>query len=416
MAQLSDDCFAFGGALMSVDEAVALIAERVSPVAEIETAPLAEADGRILAEAVVAGIDLPRFDNSAVDGYAVRFADLAAGGETALPVRGRVAAGTAAGPAAEASAMRIFTGAAMPAGFDTVFMQEDVVLAGDSVRLPSGLRQGANRRLAGEDVGRGALALTAGQRLDPRAIALLAALGQSEVAVRRPLRVAVFSTGDEIVPAGAALEPAQIHDANRPMLVAMLRRLSCRVGDLGILPDRQDALTRALGLAAADHDLLVTSGGVSTGEEDHVKGAVEALGRLAFWRLAIKPGRPVAMGMVGGTPLIGLPGNPVAVFVTFAFVARALIARLSGEDVRPPLAVPVRAGFAYRKKEGRREYVRVRLERQDGAVIARKHPREGAGVISSLTETDGLAELTEATTQLHEGDTVGFLPYAALLS
>lgn len=416
MAQLSDDCFAFGGALMSVDEAVALIAERVAPVAESETVPLLEADHRILAEAVIAAVDLPRFDNSAVDGYAVRFADLKAGGETSLPVRGRLAAGTPAGPATEASALRIFTGAAMPAGFDTVFMQEDVHVAGDGVRLPSGLRLGANRRLAGEDVHLGTMALAAGRRLDPRAVALLSALGMPEVRVRRPLRVGVFSTGDEIVPAGGALGPAQIHDANRPMLVAMLRRLGCVVGDLGILPDRRERLTSALAEAAAGHDLLVTSGGVSTGEEDHVKGAVEALGRIAFWRLAIKPGRPVAMGIVKGTPLIGLPGNPVAVFVTFAFVARALIARLAGEDARPPLAIPVRSGFGYRKKEGRREYVRVRLEREDGTVIARKHPREGAGVISSLTETDGLAELTEAATRLDEGEMVGFLPYATLLS
>ena len=304
----------------------------------------------------------------------------------------------------------------MPAGFDTVFMQEDVGAAGDGVRLPNGLRLGANRRLAGEDMRTGTMALAAGRRLDPRAIALLSALGRPEVTVRRPLRVGVFSTGGEIVPAGAALGPAQIHDANRPMLVAMLRRLGCVVGDLGILPDRRERLTSALDEAAAGHDLLITSGGVSTGEEDHVKGAVEALGRLAFWRLAIKPGRPVAMGMVGGTPLIGLPGNPVAVFVTFAFVARALIARLAGEDVRPPLALPVRAGFDYRKKAGRREYVRVRLERSAGGVVARKHPREGAGVISSLTETDGLAEIVETVTQVDTGDTVGFLPYATLLS
>jgi molybdopterin molybdotransferase len=187
------------------------------------------------------------------------------------------------------------------------------------------------------------------------------------------------------------------------------------VTDLDILPDDRHALTTALQAAAENHDLLITSGGVSTGEEDHVKGAVESAGALTFWRLAIKPGRPVAMGVVGGTAFIGLPGNPVAVFVTFAHVARALIARLSGEAYRPPAAVMVRSGFSYKKKEGRREYVRVRLAANgDGVVEAQKHPREGAGVITSLTETDGLVELPEAVTRVAPGEAVAFLPYALL--
>jgi molybdopterin molybdotransferase len=200
------------------------------------------------------------------------------------------------------------------------------------------------------------------------------------------------------------------------MLIASLARLGCRVTDVGILPDRRDAVATALAAAAPEHDLLLTSGGVSTGEEDHVKAAVEAAGSLTFWRVGIKPGRPVAMGVVRGAAFIGLPGNPVAAFVTFVQLARPLIARLAGEDFRPPLAVPVRSGFAYRKKEGRREYVRVRLERQgDGSLLAHKHPREGAGVITSLTETEGLVELPEELTQLAAGDSVGFLPYAALI-
>jgi molybdopterin molybdotransferase len=226
----------------------------------------------------------------------------------------------------------------------------------------------------------------------------------------------VFSTGDEIVSPGQPLRPAGLYDANRFMLMALLRRLDCAVTDLGILPDRRDVLSNALATAAGSHDLLMTSGGVSTGEEDHVKAAVEGAGALAFWRLAIKPGRPVALGVVGGTPFIGLPGNPVAVFVTFVHVARALIARLSGEAFVPAPLFPVRSGFAYGKKEGRREYVRVRLEPSgDGSLVARKHPREGAGVITSLTETDGLAELPEAVTRVEAGDTIAVLPYAMLL-
>ncbi len=417
MAQLSDDCFAFGGALLSLDEAIALIRERVGPVAEAEEVALHEADGRVLAAAVRAGVDLPPFDNSAVDGYGVRFADLAPDGETVLPVAGRLAAGRAPeGEARPGAALRVFTGAPIPPGFDTVFMQEDVREEGGRVFLPAGLKPGANRRLAGEDVARGTRVLAAGRRLRPQDVALLAALGIERIAVREPLRVALFSTGDELVSPGMALGSGQLHDSNRFALAALLRRLACRITDLGILPDDRGVIMRALRAAAADHDLLLTSGGVSTGEEDHVKAAVEAAGGLAFWRVAIKPGRPVALGTVAGTPLVGLPGNPVAVFVTFARIARALVARLSGEDWTPSAPFPVRADFAYRKKEGRREYVRVRLEAgPDGLPVARKHPREGAGVITSMTETDGLAELPEGTTRVAPGDMVGVLPYALLV-
>jgi molybdopterin molybdotransferase len=415
MAQLSNDCFAFGGPLLSVDDARALIMDRLRPVTGVERIVLAEAHGRVLAEPVIAPIDLPPFDNSAVDGYAVRHADLSAG-RTVLPVVGRVAAGSSAARVDHApQAVRIFTGAPMPDGLDTVFMQEDVETRPDAVVLPAGLKRGANRRLKGEDLARGAVALEAGRRITPRELALLAALGQAELPVRAALRVALFSTGDEIVSPGGPLHEAGLYDANRFMLASLLRRAGCLVTDLGIVRDRRECLAEALARASSEHDLLITSGGVSTGEEDHVKAAVESAGSLTFWRLGIKPGRPVALGVVRGTPCIGLPGNPVAVFVTFVQIARALVARLSGETYAPPLPLPVEAGFGYRKKEGRREYVRVRLERRDGRVIAHKHAREGAGVITSLTATDGLVELPESVTRVEPGESVGFLPYDILV-
>ncbi|HLG82578.1 MAG TPA: gephyrin-like molybdotransferase Glp [Bradyrhizobium sp.] len=416
MAQLSDDCFAFGGPMMSVDEAVGLIAERVTPLRDIETVPLEHADGRILARDLAAPLPLPPFTNSAVDGYAIANADLPRGEARSLPLAGRVQAGAAAQAAQPGHAVRIFTGAPMPGGTDTVFMQEDVTIDGGRVVLPAGLKPGANVRPAGEDIAEGAVALKAGHRLRPQDVALVAAFGLTQVEVVRRLRVAVFSTGNELASPGTPRAGPQLFDSNRFMLMAMLKRLGCEVSDLGILRDERAALAEGLKQVAARHDLILTTGGVSTGEEDHVKAAVESAGSLVLWRMAIKPGRPVAMGIIDGTPLIGLPGNPVASFVTFVHVVRPTVLALLGARPAPLTPMPVRAGFSYKKKAGRREYVRVHLrKREDGTLEAHKFPREGAGLLSSLVDTDGLAELGEAVTRVEPGAMIGFLFYADLL-
>ena len=417
MAQLSDDCFAFGGPMLSVDETGALVASRLSPVDGLDTVALHDADGRILAEDLVAGLALPPFTNSAVDGYAVGGKDLPLTGETAVSVVGRVAAGASGAAIRPGTAARIFTGAPMPEGADTVFMQEDVRLDGEGrVLLPAGLKPGANVRPTGEDVPLGQTVLRAGHRLRPQDVALAAALGCSALVVRARVRVAIFSTGDEIVEPGAPRSAAQLHDSNRFMLAAMARRLGAVVTDLGILPDDPDRIAETLRVAAIEHDLILTSGGVSTGEADHVKASVERVGSLVFWRVAIKPGRPVAMGVIAGTPFIGLPGNPVASFVTFAMIARPAIAALGGALPEPLRRIEVRAAFHYRKKAGRREFVRVGLNRgTDGTLAAAKFPREGAGLLSSLVETDGLVELGEETVAIEPGAMVSFLPYAALI-
>jgi molybdopterin molybdotransferase len=418
MAQLSDDCFAFGGPMMSVDEAVGIIAARVKAVQEVETVALEAADGRILARGIAAPLPLPPFTNSAVDGYALARGDLPLEAEQAFVVTGRIQAGASAhAPLMPGHAVRIFTGAPMPDGADTVFMQEDVRLNDDGrVVLPAGLRPGANVRPAGEDIAAGRDALAAGRRLRPQDIALAAAFGLTYLDLRRRIRVAVFSTGNELVSPGAPRGPAQLFDSNRFMLMAMLRRLGCEVSDLGILADDRAALARALKEAAHGHDLILTTGGVSTGEEDHVKAGVESVGTLVLWRMAIKPGRPVAMGIIDGTPFIGLPGNPVASFVTFVHVVRPTVLALSGATQQPLVPMPVRAAFSYRKKIARREYVRVSLRTaDDGGLEVTKFPREGAGMLSSLVDTDGLVELGEAITRVEPGESVGFLPYASLL-
>ena len=417
MAQLSDDCFAFGGPMRSIDETAALIASKLSAVEEIETAPLAQADGRVLARDVRAPLALPPFTNSAVDGYAVRGADLPRTVEKAFPVVGRVQAGMAPDlPVLPGQTVRIFTGAPMPHGADTVFMQEDVrVDDAGRVILPPGLKTGANVRPMGEDIALGDTVLPAGHRMRPQDVALAAALGFTDVELRRRIRVAVFSTGDEIVAPGDVRGPARLFDSNRFMLMAMLARLGCETTDLGILADDRDLIADRLGEAASTHDLILTSGGVSTGEADCVKAAVETAGTLVFWRVAIKPGRPVAMGVIRGIPLIGLPGNPVASFVTFAHIARPAILALAGAQPQPSIPTAVRAAFSYRKKQGRREYVRVSLHKtDDGSYEVVKFPREGAGLLSSLVETDGLVELGEELTQIEPGQMVQFLAYSDL--
>jgi molybdopterin molybdotransferase len=352
----------------------------------------------------------------------VRHADLDAKEETRLAVSDRVTAGHAAARAlAAGEAIRIFTGAPMPAGADTVFMQEDCRVEDGCVIVPAGLKVGANRRLAGEDLRAGAVMLPAGRRLTEPHVALAAAVGITVLPVRRRVRVAVFSTGDEIVEPGAQRPQAALFDANRYLLAGLIERLGASATDLGILPDDAEKLQHAIAAAAADHDLVLTSGGVSTGEADHVRTAVERAGRLVFWRVGIKPGRPVAMGVIPaaggeGAAFCGLPGNPVAVFVTFARVVRPLLLRLAGAEPEPLMPLPVRAAFAYRKRSGRREYVRVKLVRAaDGGIDAVKHAQDGAGVITSLTETDGLIELPEDVTTVAQGATVGFLSYATLV-
>ena len=423
MAQLSDDCFAFGDDMMTTEAALAELGTRVSPVAGTERIALGDALGRILAEDLKSERNVPPHDNSAVDGYAVYFGDLDAGKPTVLPVRGRAAAGHPhKGNAEHGEAIRIFTGAPMPKGRtdapDTVMMQEDcTVLAGPDgetlVEIAPGIKRGSNKRAAGEDVRAGSVILEAGQRLRPQDLGLAASVGCTELAVRTPLKVAIFSTGDEIRDPGEKAPPGCVYDANRAMLAGLLKQLGCAVTDLGIQPDDPGAIAKTLTEAAKDHALIVTSGGMSVGEEDHVRDVVEKLGSIHFWRLAIKPGRPIALGQVKRVPFVGLPGNPVAVMVTFLRFARPMVLLLSGCTQIAPRHYPVRAGFAHKKKKGRREWVRARLlTGPDGAPVAEKFPDQGAGILSSMVAADGLVELPEDMTNLEASAMVDFLPFS----
>lgn len=396
-------------ASLRVDEALAVMRTQLPIAVGTGTIPLGEADGRILSADIPAPFPLPPFDNAAVDGYALRAADLAPTGPTRLPVADRIPAGTAPEPLAPGTAARIFTGAPLPPGADTVAMQEDVRIEGGAVLLPATLVLGSNRRRAGEDVAAGAIALPAGHRIGPRSLALAAALGLRTLPVRDRLRVGVFSTGDEVSGPSDGLAPARIHDANRPMLTAILRRAGADVSDCGILPDRADALRKHLAEAASGCDLIVTTGGVSVGEEDHVRAALGEIGEIILWRLAIKPGRPLAFGTVGDTPFLGLPGNPGAAYVTALAVLVPLVLHLSGAEPPRPLPV-VRSGFALAKRLGRREYLKVRLRPgPDG--IPEAVPAPG-GALSGLAASDGLVELPEDAASVAPGDLLAYRPHA----
>jgi molybdopterin molybdotransferase len=420
MAQLSDDCFAPGEGLLPAETALQTLQDRLETVVETEILSLQDAAGRILARDVISERDVPPHDNSAVDGYAVYYNDLADNEDTELPVIGRAAAGQPLGGVMNSgTALRIFTGAPIPGGADgpdTIYMQEDsrTRTEGDTtfVILPPGISRGANRRSRGEDVPAGETVLRRGDRLRPQDIGLAASLGLCELHVFAPLTVGVLSTGDEVFEPGASMPEGGIYDANRHALIAVLSDMGCTVKDLGIIPDQPAKIARALKSAADTCDAVISTAGMSVGEEDHLAATVREMGSLYFWKVAIKPGRPIAFGQIGQTPFIGLPGNPAAMMVTFLRMARPALLRLAGlRDARPRL-YPVRAGFAHRKKENRREYVRVHLEDgADGIPVARKYPRSGAGILSSLVGSDGLVELPEEMTQLSEGTMVSFLPF-----
>ncbi len=410
-----DDCFAHAPKRMPAGEALALLERRIRPVVGEEGVPLAAAHGRILAETLVSERDVPGFDNVAVDGFAFAHGDLAPDRPTRLRLLdGRAAAGHPfAGRLPEGAALRVLTGAPLPAGADTILMQEDARPEGDAVIIPPGVKRGANRRRAGEDIRRGQVVLEAGRRLRPQDVGVAASLGRARLRVFLPPRVALFSTGDELAEPGAVLAAGATYDANRPILEGLLGGLGCLVTDLGILPDRADAVAAALEQAAAVHDAVITSGGASRGDEDHVVRAVEGLGRLHFWQIAVKPGRPLALGQLGRATFIGLPGNPVAAVICFLRFARPVLTALGGGRWPEPRAFLVPAGFVMKKKPGRREYLRARLVRgADGRLWAEKILREGSGILTSLVEADGLVELAEDSPGVGHGDPVEFVPFS----
>ncbi|MCK8463943.1 bifunctional molybdopterin-guanine dinucleotide biosynthesis adaptor protein MobB/molybdopterin molybdotransferase MoeA [Aliiroseovarius sp. S1339] len=411
--KLANDCFALppGVNWTPVDKALATLRDRLQPVAGTETVPVGQARGRVLAADHMAIRSNPPGANAAVDGYAFAFAGLPAGDVVHMPlVDGRAAAGA---PFAETvpmgQAIRILTGALLPNGVDTVVMQEDVQVNDGTLSFPAGVKPGANARAAGEDVAAGKLALPAGQKMRAPDVALLSALGLSNAKVHTRLRVGVLSTGDELAEPGTTMDIARTYDANRPMLLSLVEGWGYAPVDLGHVTDDRDILHQALNDAATKADVILTSGGASAGDEDHVSALLGETGSLHHWRIAIKPGRPLALAQWNGTPVFGLPGNPVAALITTLIFARPAFSVLAGGNWLEPQSFLLPAAFSKTKKSGRREYLRARLN-DDGHVEAFKS--EGSGRISGLGWATGLVELPDEAAEITPGTMVRFLPYS----
>ncbi|OIQ41417.1 MAG: molybdopterin molybdenumtransferase MoeA [Roseobacter sp. MedPE-SW] len=408
---LRNDCFSLPAGVdwTPVDEALTLLRDRVRRVVPSESLPLTEVQGRVLAADVIAKRANPALANTAVDGYG--FAGAVAEGAHVLPLLpGRAAAGLAyEGAVPAGQAIRILTGAALPAGVETVILEEDVTLGTGEIAFRGPLKQGANTRRAGEDFSQGDVILTAGRVVTPADLALTAAAGVSEVEVYKPLRVGVLSTGDELCEVGEAAAPGQIYDANRPMLLALLRQMGFEPVDLGRVADDRAALRARLDRAAAKVDVILTSGGASAGDEDHVSALLRESGALHEWRIALKPGRPLALAVWNGVPVFGLPGNPVAALVCALVFARPAMGQMAGANWNTPQGFDLPAGFAKRKKPGRREYLRARL--RAGQVEVFKS--EGSGRISGLSWAEGLVELPDGAVDILPGDPVRYIPYSA---
>jgi molybdopterin molybdotransferase len=412
------DCSTGSGSseLKSLEEALALILDRAVPVAGTEEVYLAAALGRVLAETVTSRVTMPPWDNSAMDGYAVNSADLTGPG-VRLPVSQRIPAGVSGAPLASGTAARIFTGAPVPENADTVVMQEVCESEEGAVVIMKAPSPGANIRRAGEDTREGDQVLAAGVRLQPQHLGLLASVGVDKVRIYRRVKVAVFSSGNELVMPGTPLAPGQIYNSNEYTLEALLSNIGCEVINLGIVEDTLEATCEALREAAGQADLVMASGGVSVGEEDHIKPAVEKLGTLGLWKIAIRPGKPLAFGHIGKTPFIGTPGNPVSLFVTHCLFARPFILKCQGvSGDLSPAAVMARVGFDWPRPDKRREFARARLELDEqGEPWVSVHHSRSSGVLSSLAWANGLAVLPEST-PLTKGDLVRFLPFNELLT
>ena len=410
----ADACFVNQASMLSVDEAIDRLLVDASPLADKEQISVFDLNNRVLVDDLSSPINVPGFDNSAMDGYALRVEDVATAKKDGLLIAQRIAAGSVGTPLVAKTCARIFTGAPMPEGANAVAIQEVCREEDNRMFVHQEFSVGENIRPRGNDICAGACILKAGSMLGPAQAGLIASVGLVDVPVYRKLRVAMFSSGDEIVAPGQPLKPGQIYNSNRPVMGALLQKQGCEVIDLGTIPDTFDDTCACLLDAASKADLVLSSGGVSVGEEDHIKSALESVGELNLWRIRMKPGKPLAFGKVDGTPFIGLPGNPVSVFVTFLLFVRPFIWKVQGRGEDKPASFSVRAGFSCRANP-RREYIRVCLKEDDSnSLVAKNYPKQGSDVLSSAAWATGLVEVPEDTA-IEEGESLRYLPFSEWL-
>ena len=417
MTQLTNDCFKNNKKRISLEKAVLILQKKIKCIKKTQKIKLNSALGRILSKNIISKINVPSFNNSAVDGYAFNFSDLNKKKETILKLSGRITAGQNYNKKIKKKeAIRIFTGARIPEGADTVIMQEDCEVSDNKILLKTGIFKGANIRKRGEDVNYGKKIMSKGSKLKAQDIALIASVGIKVINVFEKLKVGVFTTGNELFEPGKKTSKSGIYDSNRYCLKNLLETINCSIKDYGIKKDSEKLITKTLMKISKECDLIITTGGMSVGDEDYVRKVVEKHGSLNFWNISIKPGRPVALGNIFKKPFIGLPGNPVSVMITFLKIALPTINKLSGFISPKEKNFIVVTDFSFKKKSGRKEFLRVKvLNSLNGEVKIKHYPNTGSGVFTSIVETDGLVELPEKLTYLKKGTKIRFVPYSEIL-
>ena len=418
MTQLSNDCFKSSKKRISLEKAVSILEKRIKCIKKTQKIKLDQALGRILSKDIVSKINVPPFNNTAVDGYAFKYSYLNKKKETTLKLSGRITAGQNFNKKIKKGEIaRIFTGARVPEGADTVIMQEDCNTTDNEIILKPGIFKGANIRKKGEDIKYGKKIIYKGSKLKAQDIALIASVGIKEIDVFEKLTVGIFTTGNELYEPGAKISNSGIYDSNRYCLKNLLETINCSVKDYGIKKDNEKLIKNTLKKISKECDLIITTGGMSVGDEDYVRKIVEENGYLNFWNIAIKPGRPVALGNIFKKPFIGLPGNPVSVMITFLKIALPTINKLSGFSSPKEKNFIVTTDFNFKKKSGRKEFLRVTISKNlNGQIKIKNYPNSGSGIFSSMVETDGLIELPEKLTYLKKGTKVKFVPYSEILT
>ncbi|MDG2001207.1 MAG: molybdopterin molybdotransferase MoeA [Alphaproteobacteria bacterium] len=416
MTQLTKDLKAFGNKLVKLNTAIKIIKNNFNLQQYTELVNLKNTLNRISGENIISSINVPAHSNSAVDGYAINFKEYS-NGNRKFKIIGKSSAGHPFNKKVKKlNSIRVLTGAILPPNLDTIIMEEDCKIINNILNLPDNVKKGINYRYLGEDIKKNSIVYKKGHKIKPQDIGVLASLGIKRIRAYKALKIAIFSSGDELVNVGKPLNKGQIYDSNREMIIAFLGKLGFLVTDLGILKDKSDVIENKLKKASINNDLIITSGGMSLGDEDHIKNIIDNKGSIYAWRLAIKPGRPVGFGMFNKCPIIGLPGNPAAAFITFLVVAIPILKQMSGQLVNKYNLIPITSDFYYTKKKGRKEFIRVKLINKKNKLTAQKFPKAGAGILTSTTWSSGIGILDEKVEEIKPGDKINYLSFNEILN